>query len=100
MNKDRRQYFASIYVREQGDSRVRHCAGPFPLDRAREVIDIFVAEDLADDVEPAMYYELRGLTGCPVRYRVWIERPAPYARVELLTGRRDPGRHTFSSQGN
>lgn len=86
---------ASIYVRQEGIRGVRYFDGPFPLPRAHEAIREFAEEELGGLRMPdykVLYYELRGLEGCSVRYRLWIERPPDYLRTEVVTAC-GPGGH-------
>lgn len=94
------QQFASIYRREQGDSRIRWVDGAFPLAQALEVfhglIDDEITEPLAALPGTPMYYEIRGVGRCAVRARAWIVRGVDTVRYEIMPpvfpGRRVDGR--------
>ena len=89
---------ASIYVRQAGINGVRWYEGPVRLEVAHRVIAEAAADEASvhHDMYRVLYYELRGLDGCAVRYRLWIERPDPFVRTEVLTVR-SPGGHTARS---
>lgn len=90
--------YASIYVREAGVPGVRWAAGPMPLEAAHVYIAGCAKWSLGPGIGEILYYELRGLDGCAVRYRLWLERPAPYVRQEVLFGRPPGGRTNRSRE--
>lgn len=97
--KEPAKYWASVYCREVNDPKCRLLDGPMDLASARVMVDRLVAEALADRYweHPGspMYYEIRGVDGCPVRLRFTIERPAAFARVDVLESRVERDREQF-----
>ena len=78
-------YLAAIYARSVSDSKVRWVHGPVELRQAMLVLDSFVASEALSLEHRFEYFELRGMSQCSTRYRVWIEPPVPRStRTEVL----------------
>lgn len=83
--------FASIYSRDQGDSRIRLVDGPFELEAALAVFHELIDDEITDPLGDVLYYEIRGVGRCAVRSRAWISSWARSVRYEILPPR-FPGR--------
>lgn len=83
---------ASIYESTYDNKHPQWVDGPRPLELAIRQMSELVSDELERyerDVviltgSRTRYFELRGLSGCPVRYRVWVEQHKPTTRVEIL----------------